>query len=230
MARDSCRGTCRDIWLEARHTSGYTRKPRRRRPGGSRPWPELRAAGKKNRCRSTAGLPPHRSGAGLPPCVMVREGARPTTQGNRVNATEAGLSPCVITGRASTRVRVGPVTRDFAWIGAKSRGWRGLTLTRVLARPAMTQGESIHPIALTHDVSCIGITNRGWYALAHHDAGRSAGRLGGFGYSLAGSRSETIAPARCAYTGQVAVPHERQISAGGGAQANRFGDSRNEAV
>jgi hypothetical protein len=83
---------------------------------------------------------------------MVREGARPTTQGNRVNATEAGLSPCVITGRASTRVRVGPVTRDFAWNGAKSRGWRGLALTRVLARPAMTQGESIHPIALKLDV------------------------------------------------------------------------------
>jgi hypothetical protein len=33
-----------------------------------------------------------------------------------VNVAEAGFSP---------RVLARPVTHDFAWIGAKSRGWQG---------------------------------------------------------------------------------------------------------
>jgi predicted nuclease of predicted toxin-antitoxin system len=51
--------------------------------------------------------------------------AFPTPDGNRVNVAEAGFSPRVVTGRASTRVRVSPATDDFAWTGAKSRGWQG---------------------------------------------------------------------------------------------------------
>jgi hypothetical protein len=46
-------------------------------------------------------------------------------QGNRVNVAEAGFSPRVMTGLALTRVLARPVTHDFAWIGAKSRGWQG---------------------------------------------------------------------------------------------------------
>jgi hypothetical protein len=42
-----------------------------------------------------------------------------STQGNLVNVAEADLSPRVMTGP-------GPVTHDFARIGAKSRGWPGL--------------------------------------------------------------------------------------------------------
>jgi hypothetical protein len=77
-------------------------------------------------------------------------------QGNRVNVAEAGFSPRVMVGaRAAGAGQSGerrrgrpfppchgrrrPATHDFARIGAKKSWVAGLTLTRVLARPAMTR-------------------------------------------------------------------------------------------